>query len=59
MRILAEDAKREAPCSGVVGLSHAWRGFGNPETRAAYSACVRCGVTESKQDYVIRLGGAS
>lgn len=49
-----EYIKRIHSCSGVVGLPHAWDRFA-AAPGVYYSACTRCRVTETQQDYKRKL----
>lgn len=46
-----EHIKRTLSCGGVVGRAHRYRPHGDPETKAQFSACLGCGVTETAADY--------
>lgn len=54
-----EHIRRSRSCGEVVGKSHAFRAHGNPLTKAAFSACVVCGVTETAADWAIQIGAVS
>ena len=58
-----EHIRRVQSCRGVsgnlvVGSAHQWRRHGNPRTKAAFEACVLCGVTRTREDYAARKGVA-
>lgn len=48
-----EHIKRSTSCSGTVGRAHDFRPHGSPP--ATWSACVVCGLTETPQDYQVKI----
>jgi len=58
-----EHIKRVTSCCGQVGRLHFFRAHGRPGPNGSisgstmYSACITCGVTESRKDYYIALEG--
>lgn len=58
-----EHIKRWRSCMDTLGRAHTYRDFGVPSAdgtiagAAMYRACIVCGVTETREDYHIRLGG--
>lgn len=56
-----EHLKRSKSCREVPGTAHSFSTFGAPSTdrtiasSAMWQACIVCGVTETDDDYQIRL----
>lgn len=50
-----EYIKRVHSCMGVLGTPHVWDRFA-AEPGVYYSACTRCRVTETPEDYARKLG---
>lgn len=51
-----EYLKRVRSCQDVLGTAHAFRPHGRPGTKQAFSACVVCSVTETRDDYAAKNG---
>jgi hypothetical protein len=50
-----EYIKRSGSCKGVIGLPHDWDRFA-AEPGVYYSACTRCRVTKTRDDYATKIG---
>ncbi len=55
-----EHIRRSTSCQGVVGASHKYRTHGRPKGAESigsadmWSACIVCGVTETRADYAVK-----
>lgn len=49
-----EHIKRVSSCGGVVGKAHRFQ-YRGPSDRIPWRQCVHCDVTETKEDYELKL----